>query len=78
MLWLQRQEGIPAAPQGVQDQLRRAYENVNKGFSRQAAPAARRAISPVNSSQQGSSDARPTPKNTMEIIQAELAKRNVQ
>jgi hypothetical protein len=77
VLWLQRQEGIPAMPQGVQDQLRRAYENVNKGTSRNA-PAARRAVSPVNGFQTGSSDARPAPRNTMEIIQAELAKRNAQ
>src|SRR6185295_1076333 len=78
VLWLQRQEGIPAAPQGVQDQLRRAYENVNKGFRQAPAATARRSITPVNGFQTGSSDARPAPKNTMEIIQAELAKRNVQ
>ena len=78
VLWLQRQEGIPPTPQGVQDQLRRAYESVNKGFRPGTPAVARRAITPVNGFQTGSSDARPAPKNTMEIIQAELAKRNAQ
>lgn len=76
VLWLQRQEGMPDSPQGVQDQLRRAYEEINKGFSKQA--PARRPIIPVNGSRQGSGEARPAPRNTMEIIQAELAKRNAQ
>ena len=68
-------EGIPDTPQGVQDQLRRAYEEVNKTMPQLRSPVRRPAITPVNGSGQGAADARPAPKNTMEIIQAELAKR---
>ena len=76
VVWLQSQEGIPDSPQGVQDQLRRAYEEVNKGHSpARTAPARKPAITPVNGSGQGAADAHPAPKNTMEIIQAELSKR---
>src|SRR6185295_16589742 len=75
VIWLQRTEGMPDTPQGVQDQLRRAYEEVNKTHS-QARPARKPAVTPINGSGQGSGDARTAPKNTMEIIQAELAKRN--
>jgi hypothetical protein len=78
VLWLQRQEGVPDSPQGVQDQLRRAYEGVNKGFSSPRVPQRKPAVTPINGSRQGSGDARPAPKNTMEIIQAELARRHVQ
>ncbi len=75
--WLQRSEGMPDTPQGVQDQLRRAYESVNKTH-RPAAPQQRRpAISPVNGGQ-SHGDGRPKPQSTMEIIQAEIAKRGAQ
>jgi hypothetical protein len=77
VVWLQSQEGIPEEPQKVQDQLRRAYESVNKAGSTARAPARRPAMTPVNGGQVAG-DARPAPKSTMEIIQAELAKRNVQ
>ena len=77
VVWLQSQEGIPEEPQKVQDQLRRAYETVNKSRPAARAPARKPAMTPVNGGQV-SGDARPAPKNTMEIIQAELAKRNVQ
>ena len=77
VVWLQSQEGIPESPDKVQDQLRRAYETVNKTRPAARAPARRPAVSPVNGGQVAG-DAHPAPRNTMEIIQAELAKRNVQ
>jgi hypothetical protein len=77
VVWLQSQEGVPEEPQKVQDQLRRAYETVNKSRPAARAPARRPAMTPVNGGQVAG-DARPQPKNTMEIIQAELAKRNAQ
>ena len=78
VVWLQSQEGVPETPQLVQDQLRRAYETVNKTRPAAArAPARRPAMTPVNGGQV-SGEARPQPRNTMEIIQAELAKRGAQ
>lgn len=77
VVWLQSQEGVPDSPQGVQDQLRRAYETVNKTRPAARAPARRPAMTPVNGGHVAG-DARAAPKNTMEIIQAELAKRNAQ
>jgi hypothetical protein len=75
--WLQRSEGIPDSPQGVQDQLRRAYEAVNKTHRPAAQQQRRPAISPVNGGQ-SHGDGRPKPQSTMEIIQAEIAKRGAQ
>ena len=74
VVWLQSQEGKPETPQGVQDQLRRAYETVSKSYRSPRRPPA---THPVNGGQV-SGDAQPAPRNTMDIIRSEVAKRHAQ
>lgn len=72
--WLQTTEGRPNTPEGVQAQLNKAYEAVVA-----AAPSASRpkpAIRPVNGGQ-ANGNVRPTNGSTLDIINAEIAKRGV-
>lgn len=75
VVWLQSQEGKPDTPQGVQDQLRRAYEAVNAAAPTPVAPTSRQkpAITPVNGGQV-TGDVRPAPQSTLDIIKGVVAK----
>lgn len=71
IVFLQSQEGRPSTPQGVRDQLDRAYKAVATQM-RQFSPAPqKRAIQPVNGGQGGSSAA-PRPKSIKDIIEAQI------
>lgn len=70
--YLHATEGKPTTPQGVQDQLNRAYQAVNAAY-RPPQPAARPVVSkpavrPVTGGQVAG-NAAPEPKSTLEIIQ---------
>lgn len=79
--YLHSVEGIPNTPEGVQDQLKRAYKAVNDSFkappaspkpnaaSQQQQPARRPAIKPVMGGQHSGS-ASDAPKTTLDIIRA--------
>lgn len=79
--YLQSIEGVPNTPEGVSDQLKRAYKAVNDSFraspaspkpgaaSQQQPPARRPAIKPVMGGQHSGSAA-DAPKNTLDIIRA--------
>lgn len=73
--WLQATEGRPNTPLAVQAQLEKAYKNVSDTYRppRQAAP--KQAIRPIPSGQPAANVQTAKPKTTMDIIQAELAKR---
>lgn len=70
--WLHSQEGKPKTPEGVRDQLKRAYEAVNKQI-KPAAPipvrTAKPAVRPVTGGQVAG-NVRPAPKSTLDIIKA--------
>lgn len=73
--FLQMQEGKPTTPQGVLDQLRRAYAAVTPVST--AAPAQRpKTNARPSTSGQVSSAAQPTPQSTLDIIKMEMAKRS--
>lgn len=68
--FLQLQEGRPSTPDGVRDQLNRAYKAVSAQFVPPVAPvAAPKAIRPVTGGQVAG-NAQPKPKSTLEIIRA--------
>lgn len=66
--WLQREEGRPDTPEGVKDQLDRAYKTVSGRFvAPTPVPVPRPTIKPVPSGQQ-SAAARPAPRDTLDIV----------
>lgn len=78
--WLQKTEGVPDSPQGVRDQLERAYKAVVLPVAaRPTAPAptvgegVRKA--PLSAAGGTSGNAQPVPKTTMDIIQGVVGKR---
>lgn len=75
--WLHAQEGKPNTPDGVKDQLKRAYKAVNDGFRSAApAPAARKpAIRPVTGGQVAQNIRPNKPQSTLDIIRAGTARR---
>lgn len=67
--YLHQQEGKPNTPEGVLDQLTRAYKAVNESF-RPAAPAVKRpAIRPITGGQVAQ-NIRSDPKSTLDIVRA--------
>lgn len=68
--YLHQQEGKPDTPEGVLDQLKRAYKAVNEQFRPAAQTTARRpALRPVTGGQVAG-NIRPEPKSTLDIIRA--------
>lgn len=68
--WLQAKEGKPSTPDGVKDQLQRAYKAVNAGFAPPAPrPNPRPAMRPVTGGQVAG-NARPTEMSTLDIVRA--------
>lgn len=71
--WLHRSEGVPSTVAGVQDQLKRAYETVNRDF-RPATPApTRRPTRPVTGGQPVNGSQRPSYGSTLDIVRAKVA-----
>lgn len=71
--WIQTKEGRPATPEGVRQQLERAYKAVVLPTAAPAAPApVRRAPAP---SGQAVTNAAPKPQSTMDIIRHQLSRR---
>ncbi|MBI2240299.1 MAG: hypothetical protein HYU59_05785 [Magnetospirillum gryphiswaldense] len=72
---MQRREGVPNTPEGVRDQLKRAYDAVNARYAppqpqRQPRPAVR----PVSGGAVAG-NAQPKPKNMLDIVRANRASR---
>jgi len=69
--YLQVKEGRPKTPEGVKDQLQRAYKAVNAAFTppKPAAATARPAVRPVRDGQVAGT-ARPAEMSTLEIVRA--------
>lgn len=68
--WLQTQEGKPNTPEGVKDQLQRAYKAVNAAFvPPQPKPAPRPAVRPVTGGQVAG-NAQPSQMTTLDIVRA--------
>lgn len=65
---LQRREGIPTTPEGVRDQLTRAY----KAITLPAAAKPRPAPKPTNASGQVAGNQRPAEQSTLDIIRAHV------
>lgn len=66
----------PVSPDGVTDQLNRAYRAVNARLQPRTTQVQQRpALRPVNGGQVSGNSRPAAPQNTMDIIQAELAKR---
>ncbi len=75
---LQSMGWVPQTEEAVAEQLRRAYASVNAKVSRQnPAPLQKPATRPVMGGQLNGTTRAAKPTTTMEIIQAEIAKRNV-
>jgi len=74
---LQSMGWVPQTEEAVAEQLRRAYASVNAKAVRQAAPALapKPATRPVMGGQVNGATRAAPPKSTMDIIQAEIAKR---
>lgn len=72
--YLQATEGKPTDPDGVRDQLQRAYKAVNAGFVPPVAaaprPQPRPAIRPVTGGQVAAGQAKPEPGSVLDIIRA--------
>lgn len=71
--WLQATEGKPNTPEGVQAQLNKAYAAVS---AVPATPRPKPTIRPVNGGQ-ANGNVRPKSGSTLDIINAEIAKRGV-
>lgn len=68
--WLQAQEGKPSTPEGVRDQLQRAYQAVNAAFvPPQPKPPARPAMRPVTGGQVAGNQ-QPSQMTTLDIVRA--------
>jgi hypothetical protein len=74
VVWLQSQEGKPNTPQGVQEQLRKAYEAVSATVAPVTpTPRPKPAITPVNGGQV-TGDVHAAPQSTLDIIKGVVAK----
>lgn len=70
--FLHQTEGRPTTPDGVKDQLKRAYAAVNKSFRPpEPPPAAKPAIKPVTGGQVSGS-VQPKPSSTLDIIRSKV------
>lgn len=68
--WLQAKEGRPTTPEGVRDQLQRAYKAVNAAFvPPQPKPAPRPAVRPVTGGQVAGNQ-QPSQMTTLDIVRA--------
>jgi hypothetical protein len=69
--WLIQKEGKPNTPEGVKDQLKRAYKTVNDTFAppAPAAPARKPAVRPITGGQVAGNQ-RPSEMSTLDIIRA--------
>lgn len=66
--WLQKTEGVPNTPEGVKEQLVKAYKTVNASLAPAvAAPAPKPAITPVIGGQVNG-NARPAPASILDIV----------
>lgn len=74
ILLLQRNEGVPTTPEGVKDQLQRAYKLVGAVAAPAAAAPRKPAVKPVTGGQVSGS-ARPEPKSVLDIVRANRAAR---
>ncbi len=81
--YLHRSEGVPNTPDGVREQLKRAYTEVNKAFKAPAPvqqqqppqrPAVKPAITPVRGGEVAGG-AKPEIKSTMDVLTNVMAKR---
>lgn len=71
--FLQRTEGVPRDANGVKDQLKRAYEAVNKEFVAPVAPPQKRPIAPVMGGQKaGNQGADTASMSTLDIVRANV------
>ncbi len=73
--WLQMKEGRPNSPMAVQAQLQKAYDAVNSAYKAPSVPRQKPAIAPIPNGQAAANAAPVKPKSTLDIIQAEVAKR---
>ena len=64
---LQRKEGIPNTPEGVREQLNRAYKAVVPPAAKPAAPAPRQPVTPIRGGQVAG-NARPDEVSTLDIV----------
>ena len=67
--WLQSKEGKPRDPQGVRDQLQRAYTEVSANFAAPTPAAPKRATQRPVTGGQVNGNVRPEPASTLDIIQ---------
>jgi len=67
--WLQSKEGKPRDPQGVRDQLQRAYTEVSAKFAAPTPAAPKRATQRPVTGGQVNGNVRPEPASTLDIIQ---------
>lgn len=72
--WLQTKEGRPDTPEGVKAQLQKAYDAASAAYQPPAPRQEKRAITPVRGGQV-SGNVRPEVKSTLDIVNAEIAKR---
>lgn len=72
VVYLQRSEGVPATPEGVRDQLNRAYKNVNASVRSSVPSVPRQGVRPVIG---GSSNGNPAPQPTsmLDVVKQTLA-----
>jgi len=73
--FIQAQEGKPDTPEGVIDQLKRAYDAVQLPVKANPRPAPRNMNARAPLGGQVSGNAQPKPQSTLDIIRAERAKR---
>ena len=70
IVWLQSQEGVPTTPQGVQVQMKKAYDAVNAAIPAVKPSLARRQpVAPIRGGQVAG-NARPEPNSILDIIRA--------
>lgn len=72
--WLHSTEGRPDTAEGVNDQLKRAYEAVNKRYRPAMPPPRREAKRPVTGGQVSSTGAQPVLNSTLDIVRAHASR----
>ena len=73
--WLQTTEGRPRDPMGVQAQLQKAYDAVTASYVAPRPARPKPAMTPVTGGQVSGAVTPAKPRSTLEIVQAEIAKR---
>lgn len=73
--WLQTMEGRPHDPMGVQAQLQKAYDAVTASYVAPRPARPKPAMTPVTGGQVSGAVTPAKPRSTLEIVQAEIAKR---